>query len=95
VILLDAQEGSLHFQSLTEKVAQSLELSPEEWDSYESELEELNLVVQSIGKKLAQEGATTPRELLSQSEREWNTMESRLSPPTWRAIQKIALSFAQ
>lgn len=94
IVLLEEQgSGVPVFQKIDAKKAEKLGLSAKEWASYESELPEINSMLQSDAAVVMNQKPETFSQAIKISENFWKENRTVLSPETVSALVKIG-SFA-
>jgi hypothetical protein len=92
LVLLDGEDATkVKFRALDEEQAGALGITSLERSSYNSEIDEVNVVMDTLGGEvLARNGEVTAEDAAAN----WNRVESALSPETVSALDKIRHSLA-
>ena len=83
LVVLDSKTADMKFSEITEKTMQELEISLEERDIYNSEVDQLNLIKEEIESQLGD--SPSPQEV----ETLWKEYQGYLSAETQKVASKI------
>jgi len=83
-VLLDEESGDIQFNEIDSSVAEQLNISKSDIATYNSEVEEANIVFEEVRANLSGESS------VEESRAVWSEMKEFVSPATFKVMQKLA-----
>lgn len=94
LLILDDKQGTLEYKPLTQKSAEKLKLTPDQFEAYNSELPKINKLNQTILQKLNQEALLktpqpTAKESTERSAELWAEYKDNISTEALEALFRV------